>query len=1181
MASEDSSQKQSKFKRFVSHRYFLMTIIVIVLALLIWFVGDAFAIYNWRPLEARWVRLTLIILVALGFVGSEVWRWYRAQKANEALLAGISQAELEADARAADELKVLRERFEEAAKLLKNQKFQGSHGRTTLLNQLPWYIFIGAPGSGKTTALMHCGLKFPLAGRDGPLAIKGVGGTRNCDWWFTNQAVFLDTAGRYTTQESNQRADSKAWIGFLELLKRFRSGVPLNGAIITLSVSDLLTFDEAGLQRYGDSVRARIQELYDKLGVAFPIYLVVTKSDLLAGFSQFFSDLGTEDRAQVWGCTFPYQRNAKEAQEFSATFEAEFQSLERQVFARLVARTVQERDGEARAMIYAFPGQFSAVGPLIKRFIDYAFQPSRFDRVPLLRGVYFTSGTQEGAPIDRVLGSLSRSLGLEQRVLPPSAVTGKSYFLKKLLEEVVFAEAGLVGFDEKRLRRSRLVMRAGFALLAIIGVGLAVAWSISYVGNRQLIGQTRDHVAAVVVDLNKLPSDQADLAQTLAALNKIRDLPYGYAERERSRPLWQGFGLFQGEKLGTQAQDSYRRVLGQTLLPRLALELEAQMRNPADDQVLYEALKAYLMLYDDPHLEPASLEAWVERLLPAGGSEEMQSDLVGHLRAAMERRPLFVDFARNDDLVADARRRLANASLPDRAFARLKLLGASGGVNPFRVADAAGPAASQVFVRVSGEPLTAPFPAIYTRDGYYKSFKEDSEKLVKQLAEEEHWVLGRETRLSLLGSGTAELLDEVRRRYFSEYVLAWEHLLADIRLRRSGSLTETILLSRVLSGPDSPLKRLAVAVSRETTLIESRESKTGVAAVTEAVSDATKNIVGRIAGGVPAAALNRGGRAPELVVDEHFVRLRQLVGAAAGQPAPIDQTLALLGEFSKELADLESKVAAGATGIQALPTAVRVKAEAETMPAPVQQILRGLIESTTGQAAAANKQAIDKSIGGAVGLCQKAVAGRYPLVAAAKTEVGIDDFNSVFRAGGDLDTFFKTNLQSLVDTSGSRWKLREGADKIAAISPDTVTQFQYADAIRQAFFRGSPYAGFVADLVYVSPDVGRATLEYDGEVYKLGSGQSNMVKLRWPGQRPAQPARLYLGWSSGTTGLTAEGTWSLFRLMDRASFGEGTERVRLAFDIDGKKLDFELRLSSVYNPFRIKEMRAFRCPGKA
>ena len=87
-------------------------------------------------------------------------------------------------------------------------------------------------------------MNFPLKAVGSDPALAGVGGTRNCDWWFTDEAVLLDTAGRYTTQESDREADAAAWQGFLDLIKRFRPRRPLNGALVTLSVSDLVLWNE-------------------------------------------------------------------------------------------------------------------------------------------------------------------------------------------------------------------------------------------------------------------------------------------------------------------------------------------------------------------------------------------------------------------------------------------------------------------------------------------------------------------------------------------------------------------------------------------------------------------------------------------------------------------------------------------------------------------------------------------------------------------------------------------------------------------------------------------------------------------------------------------------------------------------------------------------------------------------
>src|SRR5262249_34930452 len=149
------------------------------------------------------------------------------------------------------EVETLRARFETALKVLRRARSANAPrslrarlaawSPTHYLYQLPWYVFIGAPGSGKTTALLNSGLRFPLAEELGPEAVRGVGGARNCDWWFTDEAVLLDTAGRYTTQDSDRAVDSQAWSGFLDLLKKHRPRRPINGVLLTISASDLVT----------------------------------------------------------------------------------------------------------------------------------------------------------------------------------------------------------------------------------------------------------------------------------------------------------------------------------------------------------------------------------------------------------------------------------------------------------------------------------------------------------------------------------------------------------------------------------------------------------------------------------------------------------------------------------------------------------------------------------------------------------------------------------------------------------------------------------------------------------------------------------------------------------------------------------------------------------------------------
>lgn len=178
---------------------------------------------------------------------------------------------------------------------------------------MPWYLIVGAPGAGKTTALINSGLDFPLSDAMGKHALRGIGGTRHCDWWFTGEAVLLDTAGRYTLQESQRTRDASEWQTFITLLKRHRPRQPINGVIMTLSVADLLSDSAEARHTQATALRERMAELHQQTGIHFPVYIMVTKTDLLKGFMRYFARLDKQQREQTWGFTFPWEPGSVKA----------------------------------------------------------------------------------------------------------------------------------------------------------------------------------------------------------------------------------------------------------------------------------------------------------------------------------------------------------------------------------------------------------------------------------------------------------------------------------------------------------------------------------------------------------------------------------------------------------------------------------------------------------------------------------------------------------------------------------------------------------------------------------------------------------------------------------------------------------------------------------------------------
>ena len=288
-----------KIWQFLLHPLFLALVGVLALSAIVWWVGPLIAIGESRPLDPVWVRATVIGVLFLLLVLRAVLRFWNQKRTNAQLVDGMTKGPTSTDR----ELKTLDERFTQALSVLKHAPGKKKGG--AFLYDLPWYIFIGAPGSGKTTALLNAGLTFPLAEKMGGASVRGVGGTRNCDWWFTDEAVLIDTAGRYTMQESNASVDAGAWDGFLALLRKSRPRRPINGVLLTVNIQDLLQQTPVERKDHAAKLRARIQELTEKLGVRAPVYVLVTKADLIAGFNESFAALSKEERNQVWGLQLP------------------------------------------------------------------------------------------------------------------------------------------------------------------------------------------------------------------------------------------------------------------------------------------------------------------------------------------------------------------------------------------------------------------------------------------------------------------------------------------------------------------------------------------------------------------------------------------------------------------------------------------------------------------------------------------------------------------------------------------------------------------------------------------------------------------------------------------------------------------------------------------------------------
>lgn len=1177
----------AKLIAFFTNKWVIQFLGLLAFSILIWLAGPLIAIAGSVPLESELVRILVIATLFVVWLIFRMLMQIRAGNTEKQLVEQLVANDVDQVAMAsADEVDILRKGFEEALLVLKQSRTEAKKG-SQFIYQLPWYAIIGAPGSGKTTALINSGLHFPLAEKLGKHAVKGVSGTRNCDWWFADDAVFLDTAGRYTTQESHQAVDAAGWTGFLNLIKKHRPQRPLNGVIVATSISDLLQQSEQERAQHAKAIRTRINELYQQLGVRLPVYLLFTKADLVAGFSDFFADLIPEQRAQVWGETFS-AATLQGDHDLEVQFGDAYGELLQRLQARTLKRIQDERDIQRRAAILDFPQQMALLKPAMMSFLQEAFAVNRYEQAVLLRGVYFTSGTQEGTPIDRVLGILASAFRLDRQTTPMYSGQGKSFFLTRLLKDVLFPEAELAGQDPKLAKRNRLMQLAAYIGAGALFLLVMALWTVSYFNNQAAL----DKVEAQIAQYHAINITGNDTQGNFNALLPRLNILFAIQDSYKESGILSGFGLSQADKIQAAAQHSYEQLLRNYFLPAIQMRLKERMQGQEgnDLDVLYQLLKVYLMFNQTDKLDTATAMAWIR----ADWDRQYTTDpetlgqLVQHLDNLLRLQldPIQID----ENFVNAVRNKLTQVPLIGQIYSRFKTEALIDKSHDFILGKALGADAKRVFVMSDGQDVsTYTIPGLFTAYGYTELFLKKSREFVKD-AVEQNWVLGSQAKVEALQ--IQQLHGELKKLYLNEYQAAWSDLLAKLKLQSAVTTSQTAQILDILSRPDGPLHALLVSIDENTALSRlSKQLSDGLANVADKAKAAVGDKGSDILAKAQAAAGLDSGPDPVQAVDDQFEALRDLVSGGPDKPSALEPVLQQL----KSLRDYFLQLSSANTGGQALQNQANLfsgagmdvlkqaQLEFARLPDPLKAWFQIIVNSGGNKLSSAAKAKLSEMVKtGVASPCQAALNGRYPFSRASQQDVLLADFAKLFAPNGLMDQFFQTNLKPFVDTSKPVW-MEMSSEKPLGLSQASIRQFQLASKIRDAFFAvgNMPQVQFELKPQFLDNTVGTFRLQVEGQeaVYRHGPEQS--ISMKWPGPNSSQGVRMVFETLDGRqVSRSKEGTWAFFRLLDEATIiqGNAPEQFTLTFQLQGMSASYALRAASVNNPFNLRELQSFRCP---
>ncbi|MFH4369335.1 type VI secretion system membrane subunit TssM [Vibrio alginolyticus] len=1162
--------------RIFTQRWFLGLIGVAACSIFIWVVGPLIAIAGYEPLKSDFQRLVTILVLVLLWAIFNVTKQHKQKVKEDESIQTLLEVDSLSDKEAASEIDLMRERIEQAVKVVTK-----THKGKRSLYDLPWYVLIGPPGTGKTTVLKQSGLEFPLGDSLGSDSIAGVGGTRHCDWWFANKAVLIDTAGRYTTQDSQEKVDSKAWHGFLGLLKKYRTQRPINGAIVTISLASVMSQTRTERSLHARAIKSRLQELKNQLGMQFPIYVLLTKMDLVAGFNEFFADLSKEEREELFGFMFP--REVDDERGVISLFNKEFHGMLERLDARMLIILETEDDLDKRALIFEFPKQLRVLQANLDEFLAEIFAQNSFEEPALIRGVFMLSSVQEGLPVDKLMNESTNGLGLNRLALAKSQTGSHSYFVKNLFDKVIFKEQLLGTVNRHYQKQSGWMRRGVYIGCTTLLLGASALWFMSYKWNSQLIVDTNEQASHIDAMIGAQSLDfEADIVSAVETLDRLMTLPLGKQSDYGDADSVKRFGLYQGDKVSQAANNAYSDALTQYYAPLLLDSLVSEMEsNQQHREYLYETLKTYLMLFNPDKYQQDEVLAWFnfyfERQYPGELNADLRRRLLQHTQYLLGNDGQ--GFTYNTAAVTSAREVLTQMSLPERAYQRMKIQFSKSHVPSFRLTDVLGPKGLEQFERASGKPLSQGISGFYTYNGFHSIFQIQINRTVKSLMEE-NWVYGDDLKAHEIDQDSA--IQGVQSRYYQDYVNEWKTLIEDIQLKQAPSLELATEQARVLSGVERPIESLLRAIQKEVALSKVSLSENQKAA-SEVAGKVAKVKFSNTADRLDMYLPEENGfnvALPGKEVESHF---SEILRVGEQDFDDIQQAMVNLRSYLSDLSSSgnNQKIAYKSIldGTVTQDVAASFARAKELLPRPFNQWLGELSQESVKFAESGSKDHLNQLwVTQVVRPYQRTIAGRYPFEPNASREVRLKDFKRFFGYGGTLDAFFQEYLEPFVDTSKSRWRL----EKEIGVRPETLMVFQRAQRIRQSFFESdnSLRVEFGMKPVYLDQHITRFVLELGGQdlVYKHGPARAK--SLSWPAGQDQTRIVFTPPESKREIAHTYEGEWGIFKLLDQSLKARPESRKDniVMIDLKGNKVQLELIPSSAINPFWSNEMERFRCP---
>ena len=777
----------------------------------------------------------------------------------------------------------------------------------------------------------------------------------------------------------------------------------------------------------------------------------------------------------------------------------------------------------------------------------------------IVRGVYFTSGTQSGAPIDRIIAKVSSAFGLKNKAKALWNNDQRSYFIKELLQQVIFPESDQFGVLVGHDKRKNLIKRITMATAGMLTLLIVIGFFISFGNNSRYVELSESSVDKWSKQYESSVSSGADLRTYIPALNDFADNIAAFVEQSETE--FSGLGLAQSSSLENALTASYNRLLSSVLMPYVKSQVEQQLRSSDNISEKYQALKAYLMLADADKRDRTFLIYWLQKNLNNqeffNNTEYVQ--VTAHVNNLVTNNMSLASV--DNALVDDSRRILHSQAVSDIYYEQFKAAYLNKSQDVLSMAQLAGSDWRTLLTTTKDEIQT--IPHFFTPEIFSLVLNTEIKDYLNQL-ESETWILGEG---NVINKGA--LTSQLEKSYAQEYVNIWKELLQSVSVKQSTNMAALDSALKLAGGLNSPLFQLLDSVSQATKLVEiSSESKlTNLSAK----ADRAMNKVNR---------LNnlRSTDTPEYLITSQFSQLHELLSKEQ-KTVVLQKMTTIVSDISVSLNfDLRNEEVSVNDNILK-----PLQAFAYSQPAPLNRWGEQMATNIKAMRDQTQRLKIAKLWQQSVlNKCNDTIKFKYPFERSAKTDASLRDISQLFGSSGSLYQFFTKHIQPLIRSGSYPYQWKENVARTYGFNNDVLPFFEQINKIRDSLFvndSDNPQLTLAFKPIYLDSRLAKFKMSIHGQNLSYQFGRPSSTNIVWPPQDFGSSSQFAFQRRDGSDVVESKnGLFALFKLIDEAKSKRVNEnKIQVTFTKNEYEAIYEITGNGRMNPLIISQLSNFKC----